>query len=71
MKITENVEEEKKEDKDEDDGKEPRMIGQGEMVNTSADDVDTMVDDHRIVLSEPGQETHEDTPQPQPPAPAP
>jgi hypothetical protein len=27
--------------KKEDDGKEPRMIGQGEMVNTSADDANT------------------------------
>jgi hypothetical protein len=31
------------------------MIGQGEMVNTSADDADTMVDDERTVLPEPGQ----------------
>jgi len=71
MKIKENEEEEKKEDKDEDDGKEPRMIGQGEMVNTSADDVDTMVDDQLIVLSEPAQEIGDHTPRPQPPAPAP
>jgi hypothetical protein len=45
-------EEEEEVDEDEDDGKEPRMIGQGEMVNTSADDVDTMVDDQPIVLPE-------------------
>jgi hypothetical protein len=32
------------EDEHEHDGKEPRTIGQGEMVNTSADNVDTMVD---------------------------
>jgi hypothetical protein len=39
------------------------------MVNTSADDVDTMVDDQPIVLPEQGQEMRE--PRPQPPAPAP
>jgi len=63
--------EEKEEDEDEYDGKEPRTIGQGEMVNTSADDVDTMVDDQLIVLPEQGQEMGEHTPWPQPPAPAP
>jgi hypothetical protein len=36
--------EEKVEEAEEDDGKEPRTIGQGELVHTSADDVDTMVD---------------------------
>ena len=44
----ENEEEEKDEDKeennDEDDGKEPYTIGNGEMVKTSADNVDTIVD---------------------------
>jgi hypothetical protein len=39
------------------------------MVNTSADDVDTMVDDQPIVLPEQGQEMSE--PRPQRPAPAP
>ena len=39
-------------DKDEDDGKEPRTIGQGEMVITSADNVDSMVEDEPIVLPE-------------------
>jgi len=39
------------------------------MVNTSADDVDTMVDDQPIVLPEQGKEMRE--PRPQPPAPAP
>ena len=63
--------EDEEEDKDEDDGKEPRTIGQGEMVNTSADDVDTMVDDQPIVLPEQCQEMREHTPRPQPPAPAP
>ena len=59
------------EDKDEDDGKEPRTIGQGEMVNSSADDVDTMVDDQPIVLPEQCQEIRGHTPQPQQPASAP
>jgi len=65
------VDEDEEEDKDEDDGKEPRTIGQGEMVHTSADDVDTMVDNQPIVLPEQCQEMHEHTPRPQPPAPAP
>jgi hypothetical protein len=41
------------------------------MVNTLADDVDTMVDDQPIVLPEQGQDMREHTPRPQPPAPAP
>jgi hypothetical protein len=65
------VDEDEEEDKDEDNGKEPWRIGQGEMLNTSADDVDTMVDDQPIVLPEQGQEMCDHTPQPQPPAPAP
>ena len=44
------------EDEDEDNGTKPQMIGQQEMVNTSADDVDTMVDDQPIVLPEQHQE---------------
>jgi len=59
------------EDKDMDDGKEHRTITQGEMVNISADDVDTSVDDQRIVLREQGQEMREHTTPPQPLAPAP
>jgi hypothetical protein len=39
---------------DEDNGKEPLTIGQGEMVNISADHVDTMVDDEPTVLPEQG-----------------
>jgi hypothetical protein len=62
--------EDEEEDEDEDDGKEPRTIGLGEMVNTSADDADTMVDDEPTVLPEPHQEMREDTPEPQPLAPA-
>jgi hypothetical protein len=59
------------EEEDEDNGKEYRTIGQGEMVNTSADDVDIMVDDDATVLPEQGQELREHTPRPQPLAPAP
>ena len=47
----EEVDEDEDEDKN-DDGKEPWTIRQGEMVNTSADNVDTMVDDQPIVLPE-------------------
>lgn len=56
------------EDKGEDDkdGKEPWMIGQEEMVNTSADDVNNMVVDHQIVLPEQGQELRKHTRRPQP-----
>jgi hypothetical protein len=67
----EEVDEDEEEDKDEDDGKEPRTIGQGEMVNTSADDVDTLVDDQPIMLPEQCQEVCKHTPRPQPPASAP
>lgn len=35
---------------DEDEGKEPQTIGQGEMVITSALDVDTMVDNQAIMI---------------------
>jgi hypothetical protein len=53
-------------DEDEDNGKEPRTIGQGEMVNTSADDADTMVDDQPTVLPEQCEEMRENTPRTQP-----
>jgi hypothetical protein len=59
-------EDEEEGNKDEDDGKEPWMICQGEMVNTSADDVDTMVDDQPIMLPEQGLEIHQHTPRPDP-----
>jgi hypothetical protein len=62
--------EEEDEDQDEDIGKEPQTIGQGEMVNTSAEDTDTMVNDQPTVLPEQGQEIREHTPRPQPPVPA-
>jgi len=74
MEDEEEVEEEDEdeaEDKDEDDGKEPQTIGQGESVNTSADDVDTMVDDQQILLPEQGQKVGEHTQWPQLPAHAP
>jgi len=67
----EEEDEDDEEDKHEDDGKEPRTIGQGQMVNTSADCVNTMVDDQPIVLPEQDQEMREHIPRPQPPAPAP
>jgi len=63
--------EEEDEDEDEDNGKEPQTISQGEMVNTSGDDTDTMVDDQPTLLPEQGQEMHVHTPRPEPPAPAP
>jgi hypothetical protein len=40
----EQQKDQKEKDKDEDDGKEPWTIGQGEMVNILPDDVDTVVD---------------------------
>ena len=58
------------EDKDEDDGTEPGTIGQEEIVNTSADNVEIRVDDQQIVLPEHGQEMREHTPRPHPQAPA-
>jgi hypothetical protein len=69
--VEEEDEDEEEEDKDEDDGKKPRTIGQGEMVNTSADDGDTMVHDEPTVLPTQGKEMHEHTPRPQPQSPAP
>jgi len=67
----EDEKEDEDEEEDEDDGKELRIISQGEMLITLADNVDTTVDDQPIVLSEQRQEMCEYTPQPQHPAPAP
>ena len=67
----EEEDEDEEEDQDEDDGTEPRTLGQREMVNTSADDVDTMIDNQPIVLPEQGQEMRDHTPRSQPPAPGP
>jgi len=47
------------------------MNGQGEMVNTSANNVDTRAEDQPIVIPEQGQEMIEHTWQPQPLAPTP
>jgi len=63
--------EEEDEDEEEDDCKEPRMIGQGDMADTSADDADAIVDVQPILLPGRGQEMCEHSPRPQPPAAAP
>lgn len=55
----------------EDDGKKPQTIRQEEIVNTSADNVHTMVDDQPFVLSKQGQVIHDHTPWLQPMASAP
>ena len=70
-KDEEKEDEDEEEDDHKDDGKEHQMIGQGEMVNTSPDNVDTMVDNEAIVLYEQGQGMCDHTPRPQPLAPAP
>ena len=62
---------EEDEDEDEDNGKEPWTIGQGEMVNTTADDADTMGDDQPTELPEQCPEMGDHTPRPQPLMPAP
>jgi hypothetical protein len=54
------------EEEDEDNGKEPLTIGQGEMVNTSADDAYTMVDDKPTVQPGQGQEARKHTHPPHP-----
>jgi hypothetical protein len=58
------------EDKDEDDPKDPRTIGQRQMVNTSPDDANTKVDNEPTVLPEQGQDMRHHAPRPQPPEPA-
>jgi len=63
--------ENEEEDEDEDDGKEPQTIAQGEMANSVADDVDTMVDDQPIILPDQGQQMWEHTSWRQPPVPSP
>jgi hypothetical protein len=55
-------------DEDEDNGKEPRTIGQEEMVNTSADDADSIVHTQPTVLPEQSKEMCGQTPWRQPPA---
>jgi hypothetical protein len=69
--VVKEEDEDEKKDKDKDDGKEPQTIGQGEMVNKSADEADTMVDNEPTVLPEPSQGMCQHNPRPQPLAPAP
>ena len=66
----EEEEDEVEEHEEENDGKEHWTISQGEMVNSSADNVYTMLDQYPILLPEQGQEMNEHTPRPEPPAPA-
>jgi len=61
-----NEDEEEEEDENKNDSKEPRIIGQEGMVNTSAANVETMVGDQPIMLHEQGQEMREHTLWPQP-----
>jgi hypothetical protein len=67
----ENEDDDEDEEEDEDEGKDPSTIGQGEMVNTLADDVHIMVDNHPTRQPEQGQEMHKHTAGPQLPASAP
>ena len=64
-------EQDEDEDEDEDDGNDPRTICQGEMIDPSAYDVDTIVDDQPTMLPEQGPVMRQHTPQPQPQACAP
>ena len=69
----EDEDEDEDEDVDEDDGKDPQTIGRGEMVYTSADDVETMADHEPTRLPGQSQVMHKHTPRPQlaPPDPQP
>jgi len=60
-----NEDEEEAEDEDENNGKEPRTIGHGVMLNSSADNADTMRDNEPTVLPEQGQDIRGHTPWPQ------
>jgi len=64
----EHEDDEDDEDDDEDDGKECWTIGHREMVNTSADNQDMMVDDQARVQPEQAQGMGAHTPWSQPPA---
>jgi hypothetical protein len=64
------VDENEEESEHEENGKQPRTIGQGEIVNSSADDVDSMVDNQPTVLPEQSKEMRKHNLRPQPPAPA-
>jgi hypothetical protein len=61
----------KEKDVNEDDGKEPQTIGQGEMVNSSADAVDTSIDYQPGMIHKQGEEMCVHTPWPDPLLPAP
>jgi hypothetical protein len=63
--------EEADEHEHEDNGKEPRMIRQGEIVHTSADDADTIADNQRPRQREQCQGMRVLTARPQSPSPAP
>lgn len=52
----------KEEDEDINDDKQPRMTGLREMVNPSAENLCTMVDDHLAVVPGQGQEIRKHTP---------
>jgi len=67
----EEEQDEEEEYEEEDDGKALQTISLGEMVNTSADNIDTMVDIQSILLAEQGQEMREHTPGLPPLVPAP
>jgi hypothetical protein len=73
----EEEEEEQEEDVDketdvnEDVGKEPQTIGQEEMVNSSADAVDTTIDYQPVIIRKQGEEMCEHTPWQEPLLPAP
>jgi hypothetical protein len=67
----EEEDQDEEEDDDEDDDKEPGTNGQREMVMTSGDNADTMVEDQPTVLPEHGQEMPEHTQRAQPVAPTP
>jgi len=71
VEVVEEEDEDEEEDQEEDDGKEPRTLDEAEMVNTSADDVVTIVADQPIVQPEQGQVMRDHDPRAQPPAPAP
>jgi len=58
----EDEEKEEEEDEDENEGKEHRTIGQWVIANISADNVDSIVDDRRILLPAQGQQIREQTP---------
>jgi hypothetical protein len=59
--------EDKEEDENEDDHNKPLTFIQGEMIHTSANTVDTLLDNQPIVLPEQVQEIWEHTPSAQPP----